>query len=93
MSQTISFVIAFTALECMKRYWETICGEESLFSWSDLPPDSLSPHGLNWAHKIADFFLFVLYLVYYCLNGFHIWGVYIGSGLPPDPLLWVKLWA
>ena len=23
----ISFIIAFTALECIKRYWETICGE------------------------------------------------------------------
>ena len=22
----ISFIIAFTALECIKRYWETICG-------------------------------------------------------------------
>ena len=23
----ISFILAFTALECIKRYWETICGE------------------------------------------------------------------
>ena len=23
----VSFVIAFMALECNKRYWETICGE------------------------------------------------------------------
>ena len=23
----IYFIIAFTALECIKRYWETICGE------------------------------------------------------------------
>ena len=23
----ISFIIAFTALECIKRYWEIICGE------------------------------------------------------------------
>ena len=25
----ISFILAFTALECIKRYWETIC-EESI---------------------------------------------------------------
>ena len=23
----ISFIYAFTALECIKNYWETICGE------------------------------------------------------------------
>ena len=23
----ISFILAFTALECIKRYWETICKE------------------------------------------------------------------
>ena len=23
----ISFIITFTALECIERYWETICGE------------------------------------------------------------------
>ena len=23
----ISFILAFTALECIKRYWETICEE------------------------------------------------------------------
>ena len=23
----IAFVIAFTILECIKRYWETVCGE------------------------------------------------------------------
>ena len=34
----ISFVIALTALECIKKYWETIY-MESLYSQSDLPPD------------------------------------------------------
>ena len=23
----ISFILAFTALECIKRYWETLCEE------------------------------------------------------------------
>ena len=23
----ISFIVAFIALECIKRYWESICGE------------------------------------------------------------------
>ena len=23
----ISFILAFRALECIKRYWETLCGE------------------------------------------------------------------
>ena len=25
----ISFIIAFTVLECIKRYWETICEESN----------------------------------------------------------------
>ena len=25
----ISFILAFTALECIKMYWETICGESN----------------------------------------------------------------
>ena len=46
----ISFILAFTALECRgigKPY------VKSLDSWSDLPPDP--PYGSNWGHKIADF--------------------------------------
>ena len=33
----ISFIIALRALECIKRYWETICKD----SRSYLPPDPL----------------------------------------------------
>ena len=36
----ISFIVAFIASECIKRYWESICGES---------------YGSNWGHKIADF--------------------------------------
>ena len=34
----ISFILAFRALECIKRYWETIY-VKSLDSQPDLPPD------------------------------------------------------
>ena len=37
----ISFILAFRALECIKRYWEPYV--KSLDSWSDLPPDPPSP--------------------------------------------------
>ena len=55
----MTFIIAFTALECVKRYIARKPYAESLNIWSDLPPTL--PYGSNWDHKIADF-LFLPYI-------------------------------
>ena len=44
----ISFIVAFIASECIKRYWESICGE-SKQPFSFTPPTP--PYGPNWGHK------------------------------------------
>ena len=44
----ISFIVAFIASECIKRYWESICGESKYpVSFTPRPP----PYGPNWGHK------------------------------------------
>ena len=50
----ISFILAFRALACIKRYWETICEESSwLVRFTPTPT-----YGSNWGHKIAYFVCF-----------------------------------
>ena len=65
----ISFIIAFKALECSKRYWETICAEFK--NWSDLPHEPL--YGSNWGHKNSSFGSFALYHLYYCFYSFRMY--------------------
>ena len=71
----ISFIIAFTALECIETVQESIYRVSQIYP---LPP----AYGSNWVHKIADFFPFCFISPVFLLqlyNGFHIWGVYIAS--------------
>ena len=88
----ISFILAFRALEYIKRYWETVC-EESIYPSDLLTPP---PYGSNWGHKIADF-VFLPYISFIlafraleCIKRY--WETYVKSqdsrsDLPPDPLL------
>ena len=57
---------------------------ESLYSRSDLPPTHL--YGSNWAHKIADFFVFALYLLYYCFYSFGMDSIF-GESYPLTALM------
>ena len=85
----ISFIIAFTALECIKRYWETICGE------SNYPGPPPPPHGANWGHKIADLILlpYISFIIAFTALEWNSYKESLDSrsDLPPDPLLWVNL--
>ena len=52
----ISFIIVYRALECIKRYWETIYEESEQVRFITHPPLSVKP----------GFCVFALYLLYFC---------------------------
>ena len=55
----VSLINAFTALECIKRYWEKIYRCKVYIAGQIYPLTPL--YGSKWGNKIADF-LFLLYI-------------------------------
>ena len=49
----ISFILAFTVLECIKRYWEALCDESRKLV--RFTPTSPLMCQTAWGHKIVDF--------------------------------------
>ena len=89
----ISFIIAFRALEYIKRY---MC---RVYIAGQIYPD-LHPYGSNWGHKIADFvfFLYISFIIaftaleYIKVLANHMWRVYLADQTyplntpPPHPM-------
>ena len=65
---------------------------QSLHSQS---PPTHTPYGSSWAPKIADIFFlpYIAFIIdFTALESIpHIKSLHTQSGLPPEPLLWVKL--
>ena len=84
----VSFIIAFTALDCIKRYWETVCIAGQIYP---LTPS----YGSNWGHQIGNFVILpdisfiIAFMTVKSVKGY--WETICGESIrpvkfPPTPL-------